>query len=237
LIKADATATTTARTACAGDNKRASFLLRSKLFTHASADTMAQSEAAFTAATYAKRSVIFGQGNSARLVYLVGSGKIRLTRTTDDGKEIGIAILAQGDLFGEEALFGESERSTFATVLEASTLYAARAEDLRGLLVRHPKLTINVARYVSDQRDNVVQIAESLAYLNVRDRLMRLFERLACEFGKPANDATLIDVCLTHADIASLIGSTRETVTAQLGILSREGRIALHGRRILLPEA
>jgi CRP/FNR family cyclic AMP-dependent transcriptional regulator len=233
-MKADATTTIAARTTCASEAIRESSLLRSKLFMHASAEIVAQSEAVFTAAKYSNRSVIFRQGHAAPLVYLVGSGKIRLTRMTHDGKEIGIAILAQGDFFGEEALFGESVRTTFAAAVDHSLLYVARAEDFRGLLLRHPTLTMNVARYLSDQRNNVVQIAESLAYLKVPDRLMRLFERLACEFGKPAIDATLIDVRLTHADIASLIGSSRETVSAQLGVLAREGRIALHGRQIFL---
>jgi CRP/FNR family transcriptional regulator len=63
---------------------------------------------------------------------------------------------------------------------------------------------------------------------------MRLLERLASEHGVRAYDGITIDVPLRHADIASLIGSTRETVTSQMSELVREGRIRMAGRKIVL---
>lgn len=213
------------------------FLKRSRLFERATSETVANSEHLFTQTIYPNRSLIFEQGDIGRLVYLVKTGKVRIARVTEDGKEITIAILGPGDLFGEELLFCEAVRSTFATCLEDSLLCMARAGDLYGLLTRHPVLAINVAKYLQEQRDDAMSIVEDLAYLKVPERLLKLFERLALEFGVVSTGGTLIDVQLTQANIASLVGSTRETVSLEMMHLARDGRIEMRGRRILIPKS
>jgi CRP/FNR family transcriptional regulator len=87
---------------------------------------------------------------------------------------------------------------------------------------------------VGEQRDQALSVAEDLAFLKVPERLMRLLERLAAEHGKLVHDGTLIGLTLTHADIASLIGSTRETVSMQMKRLENEGRIRVESRRVVL---
>ena len=66
------------------------------------------------------------------------------------------------------------------------------------------------------------------------DRLLHLFERLSAEHGKPAHDGTLLDIRLTHHDLASIIGSTRETVTLEIAALVRAGKITHDGRYFTL---
>ena len=211
------------------------YLKRSRLFERATDEAVANCEHLFTQIVYPKRTLLFEQGDIGRLVYLVKTGKVRIARATEDGKEITIAILGPGDLFGEEVLFTEAVRSTFATCLEESLLCMARAADLYGLLARQPLLAINVAKYLHEQRDDAMSIAEDLAYRKVPDRIVRLFEKLALEFGIESSDGTLVDVHLTHADIASLVGSTRETVSLEMTHLSREGRIEVRGRQVVMP--
>jgi CRP/FNR family cyclic AMP-dependent transcriptional regulator len=210
------------------------YLKRSRLFERATEDAIAGYEHLFTQITYPKRTIIFEQGDVGRLVYMVKIGRVRIARATEDGKEITVAILGPGDLFGEEVVFSDVVRSTFATCLEDSLLCTARADDLFGLLTRHPLLALNVAKYLNEQRDDALAIAEEFAYLKVPDRLMKLLERLVKEHGVQAPEGGLIDVRLTHADIASLIGSTRETVSSLLAQIVREGRIAMRGRQILV---
>ncbi len=213
------------------------FLKRSKLFERAGEDTVRNCEHLFSQIRYPKRTIVFEQGDTARLVYFVKLGRVRIARRTADGKEITVAILGPGDLFGEEVVFSKTVRTTVATCLSDSTLCMARSEDLYGLLTRYPVLCLNVAKYLHEQRDDALSVAEDVAYLKVPERILKLLERLAAEYGSPVRNMTRIDLQLTHADIASLIGSTRETVSTQLGELVRDGRIALEGRQILIPQA
>ncbi|MBV8354434.1 MAG: Crp/Fnr family transcriptional regulator, partial [Candidatus Eremiobacteraeota bacterium] len=99
---------------------------------------------------------------------------------------------------------------------------------------RDPELALNVAKIVHERLNTASATIEDLAYARVADRLIHLFERLAGEHGVPTAEGTRIDVRLTHADIASLVGSTRETVTAELAQLARDGKIKTEGGSLVL---
>jgi CRP/FNR family cyclic AMP-dependent transcriptional regulator len=190
----------------------------------------------FVQRTYEPDSVLFEQGDAARVVYLVKRGKVRITRMNADGKDITLAILGPGDIFGEELVFHENVvRTTQAKVIEQAYLCLSRMQDLFAILAGHPIIAINVARYLQGQRDAAVSAVEDLAFLKVPERIVRLFERLGHDHGLADVNGTRIDVHLTHADIASLVGSTRETVTFELGRLVRAGRILSSDGYFVLP--
>ncbi len=210
------------------------YLKKSRLFSAATDDVVRECEHYFTQVAFKRRQPIFEQGDPGRLVYLVKSGRVRIARATEDGSDLTIAILGPGDLFGEEVAFHEVVRTTCAVCVEDSMLCSANGKDLFELMTRHAALAVNIARYLGEQRDQALSVAEDLAYLKVPERLTRLLERLASEHGKPSGDGTLIDVNLTHYDIASLIGSTRETVSLQMKRLENEGRIRIARKRIVL---
>ena len=120
------------------------------------------------------------------------------------------------DIFGEETLFEGVPRTTVAVTMEDALVCMARADDLFGLLARSPQLALNVAKILGD-------------------RLMHLFRRLASEHGNASDHGVTIDVRLTHADIASPIGSARETVSLELSHLVRAGRLRLDGKSFVVP--
>jgi len=215
------------------DNK-VFYLKNNRLFSGAD-DRVDETAHIFTTVLYPPKTAIFEQGDSTRLVYLVKRGNIRISRITPDGKEITVAILGAGDIFGEETLFAKGQRTTIATTVGEALVCTARADDLFELLSRDPELALNVAKIVHDRLDDASATIEDLAYAKVADRLIHLFERLAAEHGVETAEGTRIDVRLTHADIASLIGSTRETVTVELANLARDRRLRSdHGTFTLL---
>jgi len=225
----DLTATGTA----ASENK-VWYLKHSRLFECASDETIAYCEHLFVQHACTKGNILFQAGDAANFVYLVKRGMVRITRRTADGKDILIAILGPGSIFGEEVVFSSVERTTIAVCTTESLLCMARAEHVYGLLTRFPQLAVNVAKYLHEQRDHALAIAEDLAFLTVPQRLLRQFSRLAHEYGKAVNDGVLLDIRLTHADLAALIGSTRETISVQLAQLALEGLIRLDGRSIVV---
>jgi CRP/FNR family transcriptional regulator len=210
------------------------YLKKSRLFDGINAEAVENCEHYFTQTLVPKRTQIFEQGEVGRLVYLVKSGRVRLARTTEDGKEVTVAILGPGSLFGEEVMFSDVRRTTFAVCLEDSLLCSSRGEDLYGLMARNASLALNVANYLREQRDEALTVVEDLSSLKVPDRLVKLLDRLAVEYGVPAAGGTAIGLQLTHADIASLICSTRETVTLQLTNLARDGRIRVTDKQIVV---
>jgi len=218
------------------DNK-VFYLKNNRLFS--GADERADETAhIFTTVLYPAKTAVFEQGDPTRLVYLVKRGNVRISRLTPDGKEITVAILGAGDIFGEETLFNEGERTTVATTVGETLVCTAKADELFELLSRDPELALNVAKIVHERLNDASATIEDLAYARVPDRLIHLFERLAAEHGIVTDTGTRIELRLTHADIASLIGSTRETVTVELANLAREGKIhSDHGTFTLLRKA
>jgi len=213
------------------------YLRQNRLFARATDESIENCEHIFKTTLFPKRSLVFDQGDPTRLVYLVKRGKVRIARLTPDGKEVTVAVLGAGDIFGEETLFEQELRTTVAVCMEESLLCTAKADDLFALLSRDPQLALNVAKILSERLDEAASTMEDLAYARVADRIMHLFGRLLGEHGRETADGFVLDVRLTHADIASLIGSTRETVSLELSNLSKAGRLKLDGRVITIPKS
>jgi CRP-like cAMP-binding protein len=210
------------------------YLKQSRLFDRASDETIANCEHLFVQQVYKKGTTLFQQGDEARFVYLIKRGTVRIAKRTLEDKDVTVAILGAGCVFGEEVVFSAIERTTVAICMTDALLCMSRAEHVYGLMTRFPTLALNVAKYLLEQRDDALAVAEDVAFLTVPERLMRLFERLSQEHGKQVVDGTLLDIRLTHADLASLIGTTRETVSAKLPQLVRDGHIRFEDRAIVV---
>jgi CRP-like cAMP-binding protein len=210
------------------------YLKQSRLFDRASDETIANCEHLFIQQLYKKGATLFQQGDEARFVYLIKRGTVRIAKRTLDDRDVTVAILGVGCIFGEEVVFSAVERTTIAICMTDALLCMARAEDVYGLMTRFPTLAVNVAKYLLEQRDDALAVAEDVAFLTVPERLMRLFERLSQEYGQQVVDGTLLNIRLTHADLASLIGTTRETVSAKLPQLVRDGHIRFEDRAIVI---
>lgn len=213
------------------------YLKQNRLFEGVDDDGVREHEDLFVMQEFPRKALIFDQSDPSRTVYMVKRGTVRIARLTEDGKEVTVAVLGKGDLFGEESLFADRPRTTFAVVVDDALLCMAAADDLMELLGREPKLALNVAKVVSDRLVEMTAAVEDLAYSRLSDRLLNLMRRLALEHGRPCEGGVEITVRLTHADIASLVGSTRETVSLELARLVRAGRLHQRGSRLIVPEA
>ena len=211
-----------------GENK-VWYLKKNRLFANAPDETVVEGAEIFTMQLLPKRSTFFDQGDANKVVFLIKTGRVRISRNTAEGKEVTVAILGPGDMFGEDALFGGMERTTVATCMEETLICKAHADDLIGLLTGNSGLALNVAQMLSDRLGDASATIEDLAYAKISDRLVNLFDRLAGELGRATDDGTFLDVRLTHQDIASIIGSTRETVSLEMNHLVRAGQIKQGG--------
>jgi CRP/FNR family transcriptional regulator, cyclic AMP receptor protein len=205
------------------------YLRKNRLFANVPIDAVVDAAGIFTMQLLPKRATFFDQGDAEKVVFLIKTGRVRISRNTADGKEVTVAILGPGDMFGEDALFGDAERTALATCMEETLICKAHADDLFGLLSGNSALALNVAQMLSDRLGDASATIEDLAYAKISDRLVHLFDRLANEHGRPTPEGTFLDVRLTHQEIASIIGSTRETVSLEMNALVRAGQIKQEG--------
>jgi len=185
-----------------------------------------------------KKEIFFFSDEPSQSVYLVKKGQIKLFRTTADGREIILDILGPGEIFGELALAGESSRSHSAEALENGLVCILPRTIFEELARRHPEFAFRIIKLIGLRFRALESRVEDLAFQNVRDRLLFTLGNLAKKHGIPEENGT-IRLPVTQANLAFLVGATREAVADQLKDLKLKGLVETSYRAIHLmkPEA
>lgn len=215
------------------------YLSRINLFADLDRATLATLNGITPMVTVPRGSVILRPGEAAQVLYLLKRGRVRLYRLTPDGRELTLAILGDGNVFGATETVALGSPEMYAKAMDDALVCAMRQGDVERLLRAHPEVALRLVSLLSQRVCELESLVESLAHEDVRQRLLHLLLHLAGDFGVEETDGfTRLDLPLTHEDLATMIGSTRETVTVTLSRLVREnvvrtGRreIALHRRR------
>ncbi|MFQ5428086.1 MAG: Crp/Fnr family transcriptional regulator [Thermodesulfobacteriota bacterium] len=182
-----------------------------------------------------KKSFIYNMGDSAEKVYILKEGRIKITRLTEEGKELTIDILEPGDIFGELAIAGEAQRETSAEALEDSFICAMGKGDFEKFISENPGVSLGITKWFGSRLRKVESRLENLIFQDVRTRLLFLFKDLGEKYGEETPDGKKITIHLSHQEIANLVGATRETVTLELNNLRRDHKLVLEGRHFIVP--
>jgi len=182
---------------------------------------------------------IYREGDLSDTIYVLKSGKIKLSRTSEDGKELILCYVRPGEVFGELAITGQELRNGSATVVEDAFICGIRRDHLDECLGRNPGLALEFSRIIGRRKHQIESRIIDLISKDVRTRLAGALSELATDFGIDEDRGTLIDLPLTQSDLAQLVGSTRETTSTVFNEFRRDGLVDSEGRSIwvLDPEA
>jgi len=183
---------------------------------------------------FKKKEMIFIPGEKGDKVYLLKSGVVKISKYSDNGKEIILAMVNPGEIFGEMALIDKGPRENVAEALMDSYVCIVDRENFMRYLTRNPEMSMHITKIIGLKFKRLGQKVEDLVFRNVYQRLAGLLLHLVDAYGYDKNGKTYIYVKLTHYDFASLVGSTRETTTATLNDFKREGLIDFDGRRLVV---
>ena len=180
------------------------------------------------------KDVIFKPGDPADNIYWIISGRVKIIKLTEDGREIILGLNKAGDIFGEMAFVEERSRDSFAEAQDDTVLLALKRNHLFGLAKRKPGVIYRLAKLIGERRRDAEAITEGLIYKGVRERLASVLLKLSKEYGIADARGKMLRIKITHQDLASLIGSSRETVSLTLGDLKRDGVIDVNDRKIII---
>lgn len=184
---------------------------------------------------YNKDDYVYFQDQSSEKVYMVSNGRVKIGTYANDGKEIVKAILTRGEVFGELALAGEDRREDFAQAMDNETRVCAMTiEDLKNLMVDNKELSLKILKIVGFRLRKMERKIESLVFKDARTRIVDFLKETALEKGQKVGFETMIKSHLTHKDIASLTGTSRQTVTTVMNELREKNLINFDRRRILI---
>ena len=184
--------------------------------------------------TFPKNSPIYLPADAADGVLVLATGRVKICSMTPEGKQSILALISPGELFGELAIFEDIHREEYAEATEESSLVLIPIHVMRELVERNPQLALGVTKLLGFRRRRIERRLKYLLFRSNRDRLIHLLLELAEDYGVRSDAGIELKVKLSHQDLASIIGSTRETVTVTLGQLQSEGLIKVGRRRLNL---
>lgn len=213
------------------------YLKNCDLFERLSQDQIAQVERNSSVRQFGRGNLVYLPTESSDSVFLLLSGRIKLYHITSEGKQALLALIEPGELFGELAILGGGEREEYAEAMLKSTILRIPGPIIQELMQQHATVSLGVTKLMGLRRQRVEQRLKSLLFRSNRDRLTHLLLDLAEKYGRFTPEGVLIDIKLSHQELASIIGSTRETVTVLLGELQDERCIDIQKRHIILRKA
>jgi len=179
-----------------------------------------------------RHETIYRLGDAPREVYLVDNGVVMLSSLLNDGRELGHCVISADGFFGETEILNDTPRMHSATVLKNGALWCICAEKFKDLMQSSVDFSYELAKTMSQRLQRSEARVETLACFDVAQRLRYLLLELAETEGRSENNKLYLTPCPTHQDLATLIVSTRETVSTILGDLRRRKIIEFNRREL-----
>ena len=186
------------------------------------------------ASAYPPGAVLFVEGQAPRGIYMICSGRVKLSTTSRDGKTLILRIAESGEVLGLHATVSGRPYELTAESLQPCQLDFIRRDDFLRLLQHHADACLNAAQHLSRNCQSAYEMIRSLGLSHsVSEKLARLLLEWATD-GDTTSEGIRIKVSLTHEEIAQLIGTSRETVTRVLSEFRQKKLAQLRGSTLLI---
>lgn len=190
--------------------------------------------AATTRRKYPKDAVVFFEHDLGDALFLILSGRVKVTILSDDGREIILAVLTDNDFFGEMSLLDNEPRSATAIALAETEMAVLHQRDFLSIVEKRPRVLINLLAVLSSRLRKANHQIGNLALHDVYGRVARILLEMASESGNRQEDGRVTFRRPTHQEIANMIGATRETVSRMISDLHRQGYIEISGKNVII---
>ncbi len=180
--------------------------------------------------------MLFAEGDACSGLFIVAAGAVRIFKLSLSGREQILAVEGPGNSFAELPVFdGGNYPASASAVGDTEVLFISR-KDFQNLCREHPEVSLKVIAVVGSRLRRLVEIIEELSFTTVRQRLIAVILRLAEQSGKPSKDGLILQMTMSHQELAAELGTVRELVSRNLSRLQAEGFLHVDGRKILIKD-
>lgn len=210
---------------------------RDYLFCNMSNEAMAALDAIKFTSVYPKGSVLFVEGEEPRGVFILCSGRAKLTMSSSQGKTLIVKIAEPGEALGVSASILSKRYEVSAETLEPAQVNFIKRDDFQRFLASNPEAPLHAAQQLSEKYHAAQRDIRALGLSQTTgERLARLLLDWCDTDGEKTVKGARLKVLLTHEEIAQMIGTTRETVTRLFSDLRRKKIIEVKGSTVLIPD-
>ena len=186
-----------------------------------------------------KNQIIYFPEDASGSIYFLKQGKVKISKYSESGKEIILAILGPGELFGELGITDQTQqRKEFAEVTEDALICSLSIEELQHMLKANSNFNLQITKLIGLRLRKVQTRLESLCFKSAEDRIKNFILELSNDYGRDilGSGEKEIRLNLTHQDISKLTATSRQTVTSVMSELEKNGSIIYDRHRILIKE-
>ena len=177
---------------------------------------------------------LFNEGDEGDRLYVILSGKVKLTRTAMDGRENLLGVLGPSEMFGELSLFDPRPRTASAVAVTDAVLDGLGHDDLRPFLSSRPHVSLQLLKALAARLRRTNDVMADLVFTDVPGRVAKALLELAEKCGKEGEDGLHVHHDLTQEELAQLVGASRETVNKALAEFALRGWLRIEAKAVVL---
>lgn len=184
---------------------------------------------------FTKGYLIVNQDDPGDTLYIVISGHVKVSLLNEDGKEIVLSLMKEGDFFGELSLLDDEPRSASIIAIEDAVLFLVTRRQFYQLIASHPVILRKVIKEICTRLRRADEKIKSLAFFDVYERTIRVLQQLARDHGIKTKNGIEVLHAPTHQELSTMVGTSRETITRIIKVLKKDRSLVLYkGRKVVL---
>jgi CRP-like cAMP-binding protein len=183
---------------------------------------------------YKKGSIILLEEETGAALFVIITGKVKIVRMDDDGREVILSILGESDFFGEMAILDGLTRSASVVATSKSELFMIHRRDFLRLMTEYPTVAIALLRELTGRLRKADAQIKSLSLKDASGRVATVILQLADEIGMFRKGRVEIDELPLQQDLANMAGTSRETISRMIHKFIKKGHLQLQGNRLII---
>lgn len=184
---------------------------------------------------FPKKNTIFLESEEGNMFYIIYSGNVKISKIDEDGNEVIFTVLDRGDFFGEMSIIDGSERSANAISIEEVELLTLDKADFKDILKNYNIFSYNLLKIFAERIRATDALIKGLFLDTAEKRVMHTIHTLSKKVGQLADDEMTIPDFLNQTDLASLSGTSRETLSRTMKKFEKLGIIKKQNKNIIIP--
>lgn len=184
--------------------------------------------------SFSKKETIFAEGDASEWFYIVKKGKVKITKISQEGKEIILEIVQPVEFFGGIAVVRGFPYPANAVAMEETEVVKLSRRHLLSILDRFPNLMYSMAANIGDRIKDSHETLKNIALEKVESRIASLLIKLSDKAGERTAEGVVITMKLTKQDIAEMVGTTVETSIRTMSKLTKAGLVSSRAGKIVI---
>ena len=183
---------------------------------------------------FAAGELLFSEGEPCNGLHIIARGKVRIFKTSVNGREQVLAVNSAGDPVAELPVFDGGAYPASASAIEDAEVAFISRRDFHAYCLEHPEVALKVLAQVGARLRRLVGIIEELSFTTIRHRLIAMLIKLAQSEGRKTERGIEFQLPTTHQELASQLGTVRELISRNLMRLQAEGLLDVDARHIVV---